>query len=219
MTTIFNEDICCSVCNNKSSHSMIGSTNTFGSPDLDTRPAEMQRSTINHWVQRCPSCGYCAPDISSCEAGTKEIVYSKAYQDILLSNKNIELVSSFLAVSFEREQLTQFDKSAWAAIHAAWIADDAQDFELAIHCRKEAIRIILLGASKGQRLVTEENVSEVITVDLMRRAGMLQEAIELAKKVKTNNIEKILMQIIEFQINLISQKDTLVHTITESTIK
>jgi hypothetical protein len=41
----------------------VSTTNEIGSRDLDNRPAEMMRSTIQYWICRCPKCGYCAPDI------------------------------------------------------------------------------------------------------------------------------------------------------------
>lgn len=57
----------------------IGSTNEFGSPDLDTRPPEMRRSTIFAWVQRCPQCGYCACDVSKAPSQAEALVRSSEY--------------------------------------------------------------------------------------------------------------------------------------------
>jgi hypothetical protein len=57
MTTLYREKSRCAVCGIATEYTSIGSTNAFGSPDLDTRPPEMQRSTIFAWVQRCPECG------------------------------------------------------------------------------------------------------------------------------------------------------------------
>ena len=45
MTTIFGEEVTCAVCGSKQTVQEIGSTNTFGAMDLDTRPPEMQRSS------------------------------------------------------------------------------------------------------------------------------------------------------------------------------
>jgi len=59
MTTLFPQKETCFVCGNTSEHTVIGSTNAFGSPDLDLRPPEMQRSTITHRVQRCPTRATC----------------------------------------------------------------------------------------------------------------------------------------------------------------
>ena len=47
----------CALCGAESEHTAIGGVNTFGAGDLDSRPAEPQRSAIVAWVQRCPQCG------------------------------------------------------------------------------------------------------------------------------------------------------------------
>lgn len=46
MTTIYSEAVKCPYCNTKVEITHLGSTNAFGAMDLDTRPPEMQRSTI-----------------------------------------------------------------------------------------------------------------------------------------------------------------------------
>lgn len=55
----------CFICGEMCKVYAIASTNRMGSPDLDTRPPEMERSTIKYHIQYCPSCHYCAPDITS----------------------------------------------------------------------------------------------------------------------------------------------------------
>ena len=64
MSTFFEETKCCVICNKLSEQTQIGSTNSFGSCDLDLRPPEMQRSTMCHWIEVCPYCGYVANNIS-----------------------------------------------------------------------------------------------------------------------------------------------------------
>src|SRR5690349_6640199 len=64
MTTIIPQTITCSFCHTPSEQNLIGSTNSFGAPDLDTRPPEMMRSTMPLWVQECPHCGYVAKDLA-----------------------------------------------------------------------------------------------------------------------------------------------------------
>lgn len=54
MTTLYEAKAQCAVCGTESEYTGIGSTNSFGSPDLDTRPLKMKRSTIVDWIQRCP---------------------------------------------------------------------------------------------------------------------------------------------------------------------
>ena len=52
MSTHINVERICSVCNNRSDHIILGSSNTFGSPDLDLSPAQMLRSTMCWWQQQ-----------------------------------------------------------------------------------------------------------------------------------------------------------------------
>ena len=64
MTMIYDKTKECVICGAQGEFGWILSTNKFGLPDLDLRPPEMYRSTINLWIQRCHGCGFCAPDIS-----------------------------------------------------------------------------------------------------------------------------------------------------------
>lgn len=73
-------NIRCVLCGRESSFMVIGSTSTFGPPDLATRPAPLQRSTIRGWVQRCPECGYCAPSLDVIRPGSTETVGNADYQ-------------------------------------------------------------------------------------------------------------------------------------------
>ena len=58
MTTLFADELKCAVCGITSTHSDIGSSSSFGAPDLDLRPAQLLRSTMPYWIQECPFCGY-----------------------------------------------------------------------------------------------------------------------------------------------------------------
>ena len=79
MTTWYHQDVKCHHCGRKSQHNVLGSTNAFGSPDLDLRPPEMQRLTMEGWLQLCPHCGYCAPDLSE-EEGNLSAIEAPEYQ-------------------------------------------------------------------------------------------------------------------------------------------
>jgi len=47
MTTLFMTSVDCAVCQSKQEITQIGSTNAFGSMDLDMRPPPMQRDTLS----------------------------------------------------------------------------------------------------------------------------------------------------------------------------
>jgi hypothetical protein len=46
------------MCGEVSEQLLISSLNELTPSDLDLRPGQMLRSTMAHWVLRCPSCGY-----------------------------------------------------------------------------------------------------------------------------------------------------------------
>lgn len=212
MTTFFDMDITCCICGKTQKQQVLMSTNAFGSPDLDSRPPEMQRSTIDHWVQRCPSCGYCARDLSQCDPDIESIIKSSAYQSILQDSSLPSLAASFMAVSYQKQQVEKFSESAWAAIHAAWVCDDKDDRGGAKNCRLEAITMINKGKTLSQNLIKQAGGSELITIDLMRRAEMFEEALQLAEETITKDIEETIIKIIQFQIKLIHAKDTQTYT-------
>jgi hypothetical protein len=72
MTTYDRKVLRCYCCGKTSEHSILMSTNSFGSPDLDQRSAEMERDTIHTWLQECPFCGYVAFDIEKGDAKAKD---------------------------------------------------------------------------------------------------------------------------------------------------
>jgi hypothetical protein len=213
---MYKEEVECCVCEQVSSHMIIGSTNSFGYPDLDTRPPEMQRSTIYHLVQRCPSCGYCAPDLSECKTDVSEIVATDKYQYIIADTQMPKVAASFLALSYIKQKQGQFADSAWRSIHASWICDDKNNYEESVKCRKQAISLISMANSHAQTIANQTGLSEIITIDLMRRAGMFEEALKLAEFTKTKEIEEIIIKVIKYEEKLIAQKNIESHTISES---
>lgn len=216
MTTVSGKEVDCCICGAKSNHTRATSTTAFGSPDLDTRPPEMERSTICHWIQRCPSCGYCAPDISECSPDASIIIKLPDYQNIV-NNKSIpDVAASFMALSYEKQHMQIFLESAWSAIHAAWICDDENNDVAARECRLVAISMIAKGKAQSQNIEYQPGVLEAITIDLMRRAGMFREAMNLAEETLTKDMEEIITQVVKFEVELINLKDIDTHTISEA---
>jgi hypothetical protein len=216
MTTLSEREVICCVCGTKSSHLGIGSTNTSGSPDLDTRPPEMMRSTICYWIERCPSCGYCSSDLSECHDNARKLVETKEYQGIIENNNTPETAASFMALSYVKQKLHQYPWAAWGAIHAAWICDDENDYESSRECRKVAISMIEKAKEESHQLVDQAGASEAIIIDLMRRSGMFKSALELVNKTKVMDIEEVVSEVISYQEKLVLAEDMDAHTISEA---
>ena len=176
----------------------------------------MTRSAIYYSIQRCPSCGYCASDLSEISGDVKAHVESKEYQEIIGNKAIPKVAASFLALSYEKQQTHQYSESAWAAIHAAWICDDKNKQKASKECRKKAISMIESANAHSQNMGDQAGATEVLTIDLMRRAGMFEQALKLVEETKTKDIEEIILQIIAYEESLIESKDIDSHTVSEA---
>lgn len=216
MTTISLGNEKCSVCSQTSSHNTIMSTNTFGSPDLDTRPAEMRRSTMNMWVQTCPSCGYCAVEISEKIDKSSEVVHSDVYQKQLKNTEFPELANAFLCFSIIQESSGEYAGAVWTSIHAAWVCDDAENNTGAQYCRMRAVGLQQKAKEKQQMILELPGAKEAIMVDLLRRSGKF----ELALKTCDDGLKKkpveMLSGFFKFQKTLINKSDTACYTIAKA---
>ena len=216
MTTHFHAHARCAVCGTETEYTEIGSTNSFGSPDLDTRPPEMTRSTIFAWVQRCPKCGFCAADVSKATPRAAALVCGPAYTCQLADSIYPELANSFLCKALIEEDSQDYATAVWSLIHAAWACDDAQRDDPAKTCRSKAanmIKKVLLG---GQQLTDQPGAQTAIQVDLLRRAGRLDDARQLVLSQGPAISEDIILKILAYQDNLIDSGDQSCHTISEA---
>lgn len=160
-----------SLCGHTASYTGIESTSVSGLPDLDSRPAEMMRSTIPTWIQRCPSCGYCATDISIGKSEYREIIMGFEYREQLQGKEFPHLVNSFICSSQICEFARKFREATWAYVYAAWVCDDDESEDCAIHCRKKAVEFLLKARQNNQEVLSDYSGSDdAILVDLLRRS-------------------------------------------------
>lgn len=219
MTTRFQEKVRCAVCNKKSTFTIIGSTNEFGSPDLDTRPAEMMRSTIFEWVQRCPKCGYCNSNIStppSAPSIATAVVQSPEYTLQLNDPTYPDLANSFLCMGLIEEKSGNYVEAAWSLIHASWSCDDANLPGPAKACRIKASHMIDTALDNGQQFSEQEGVETIVQVDLLRRAGLRTEAQQLISAKRAAITDDIISKILQFQDALLKNGDESSRTIDDA---
>ena len=203
MTTEFPETVKCAVCGAENEMMVVGSTNTFGGTmDLDTRPPEMKRSTMGYWVQECRCCGYAATDLTDETILDKSFFETKAY----VNCKGIPFLSD-LAKAFFRHYLVmmaeeQHEDAMFAALHAAWACDDAQDAANAVLMRTKAIELAdLLLQSKD---CDWKDTVKLIRADLLRRAGRFEELPEQYESVAFD--QELLNQVVAFELELARRK-------------
>ncbi len=203
MTTFMQEKETCAICHAVNEYNVLASTNTFGGgPDLDLRPAEMQRSTMHSWIQECPKCGYISGRISDKRHVSKRWLRSEQYQTcdgiFFASDLAKRFYKYYLICMQDREDEDAF----FAVLHAAWACDDKQDVENAKLCRKIAIsladKLIESGHQKKDNL-------QLMKADLMRRAGLFDELVDQYASVRF--YDEFLNQILDFQIKKAKERD------------
>jgi hypothetical protein len=222
MTTYREKDVKCAVCGTSNKVLLISSTNQFGAIDLDSRPPEMERSTMSAWVQSCSKCGYSSNNIAKANETVKSVISTEEYKALLNDKTLPPLAKKFLCNAIIQEETHNLDSSMYNFLYAAWDCDDNENINnsmkldnkaiesknKAIECRNRALKLI------GTFFVPQRHkpTIELIKLDLLRRTGRFEEAIEYSK---TLNIEDNLVAVAKFQVKLCKKKDTQAHNVRE----
>lgn len=216
MTTFREVKTECALCGQKSMQAVITSTSAYGWPDLDMRPPEMERSTIGMWVQTCPSCGCCCSDISRQIDQSTEVAHSDSYQQQLRNPEFPELANAFLCFSLIQESGGKYASAGLASLHAAWACDDAGYNASAQTCRRKAATLLKRAREDGQSFVRRAGGEEVIMVDLLRRSGQFELALEMCDAGLQKKPDDEIIQVLQFQKILISKQDVACHSTAEA---
>lgn len=215
MTTYASKQETCSNCGVSVECTILTSTNTFGSPDLDLRPAEMQRSTMRSWLQECPECGYVNGNLSSANEDAKQIIESEPYQAVENNSQLPEIARRF--AKYAMLQHAAPEAAGAALIRAAWACDDVRNTGQAKLYRNEAADILLT----LQPFADDEANTTIATVlvDVLRRAERFEEAKTLANSLQSFNAvnaNEIVCSVLQYQCRLCDDRDTACHTIADS---
>lgn len=227
MTTIYPQGNRCIICNAENDFFHLASTNSYGTPDLDYRPAGMARYILTYEVQTCISCGFSAPVISDDFKDflskkqdekreqlqlIKEIIASEEYKEILKNEFFPDFPNSFLAASFIQEKLGNFDSAFHLAMKSAWIADDNNNINAAEYSRNVALKLL----DKTTEGFVASSTKLLLKIELLRRVSRFEEADELVTQalIELQSDEKA-MKIISLQHELIIKRDAVAHKIDE----
>lgn len=209
MTKLYTESLVCFVCEHEDHYSSLASTSAFGSADLDMRPAEPERSSIQYLMQRCAECGYCAPDIEEgiAKINCLSVVRSGMYSFRLQDPSCPELANSFLCRALLEIEAENNLQAAWSLIHAAWVCDDAGLDRQAALWRTDAATFINRTLRSGQEFTAQKGAETAIQVDLLRRAGRPKDAQDLIDTRGPSFSDPMIQQILTFQAGLIARQD------------
>ena len=219
MTVIIPESVTCTICDCISEQPILNSTNTFfGELDLDARPPEMMRSTMDTWVQKCPQCGYCYPDIARGKAEHKSVISSPEYAGQLQSGEYPELANAFLCLALIYISENEPVHAGKQYHHAAWVCDDNELSDRAVACRIKAVRRFEIAIERGESLtpgpqIEERELENLMMADLCRRVGWFKRALHYCQEGinRTGNEEYLSYYSLEKE--LIQATDTQSHSI------
>ena len=209
MTVIRNFNQTCAVCGQTSPQPVITSTSTWGYPDLDLRPAEMERSSMFAWLAECPHCGYVASNLENKLEAHPDILKTDAYLTCEGNDFKSDLSKRFYKHYLISKAEKDYGSEFFSLLHCAWTCDDNDD-ELAVKVRKLALQSIDKIEAESD---AEKCNLEIIKLDLLRRTLQFDKVISEFKDV--NMQEKIQNDIITFQIELALKKDSECHTVKE----
>jgi hypothetical protein len=215
LTMLDEQSFRCTVCGKKSTHTVIVSTNTIGGRmDLDTRPPEMQRSTMFAWLQRCPHCGYCAGDISDPDPQARAIVRSPGYRKLLAQHPNAPFIATALCRAHLLAAEKKYGEAVWPLLYAAWEADDARKREDARTIRKRAYEMIGTARASGQACASNAESERILEIDLLRRSGRFQEAFTFIERARPAS-KGFMRLIIDYERTLVRSYDDAAHSLDE----
>lgn len=218
MTTICEEEVTCAVCGSKQTVREIGSTNSFGAMDLDTRPPEMRRSTMNLWVHECGECGYVAPELGKAVEGAGRVVASAEYRAELQHESRARLANRFVCRSLLAAAEGDLASAGWRRLHAAWACDDANRGEEARVQRRAALA--LFEQARAQGAVAMKSVvggDEVLLADIARRIGEFGQAERyVAAGLALLEVPAFLTKLLLFERELVMARDTGCHNVSEA---
>ena len=173
MTMIRDFEQKCSVCGKSSPQPVLLSTNTWGYPDLDLRPAEMQRSTMNTWIHECPHCGYVADNLEDEHELPEDFLKSDGY----LTCDGHEFKSGLSTLFYRRYLIAKCESDVMMCFvslrNCAWKCDDFED-ENAVAIRKMSLGYI---DDLIENVGEDRNNLLVIKSDLLRRSGEFEKLV------------------------------------------
>jgi len=211
MTVVVEVEAKCAVCGATSKHEQAVSSSTFGQSDLDTRPPELIRSTIDFWVQRCPGCGYCWWDISQASEVASQVVRTEEYRAQAQSPDFPALANAFLCSCIVHRVAGDLAGAGWAAVRAAWACDDKAITAGAIRCRNQAVALFQTAREKGQTWAQQEGVEELVVADLLRRSSRFAEAATYCDAGLLKAADAYVQRALRREKELVSASDAACH--------
>lgn len=207
METKLTETVC-SVCGTKSEHAVIIKSEAGGVPDLDLRPSEPHRSSMEYWVMECPECGYCNGSLETPAEFDRSYLESREYKELGGIETENKLVSRFVRKALVNIKNRDYIEAVQSYVYASWVFDDEGNDEQAKECRNEALSVM----ENSSVFDGNENMY-ILRADLLRRTGQFE-------KVVSDYGERffespIMLLISQYSVKLAKNGDSSAHKISD----
>ena len=156
-------------------------------------------------IQVCSSCAAAAPALADLPAAAGPVVKSDEYR--LLSTTSLEETLPFRRWALICERLGDRAQQAEALLQAAWAADDAAAMTEAATLRGEVA---------GLWADTTDVETGLRRLDVMRRAGMFEQAEAWAAELAARQPDELARAIVGFQRARIAGRDIGRHLISSA---
>lgn len=209
MTDYEREKLRCYCCGKTSVQTALLSTNSFGSRDLDQRPAGMARATVASWLEECPYCGYVAGNIEHGDAKARAFLDTPEFRAASLEPVADPAARRFLVRAAQDAHEGDRRAAFRHTLSAAWIADDRRQTSQATAFRLRAAEHLGNGPIRSIDIRLE-------LLDVLRRASSWERAAALADEMTAEGLEHPFSAIVSFHRRKIAAKDSGRYTLTEA---
>lgn len=201
------KEVVCSVCGTKSSHTVITKIQADGVPDMDLRPPEPHRSSMELWVMECPECGYCNGNLETPFDAERSYFDSKEYKTLGGLKTENPIVSRFVKKALNCLKNRDYAEAVQSYLYGAWVCDDENNNEISEECRTEALNIM-----ENSNLSDDDNFL-LLRADLLRRNRKFDTVIS---DYSERFFEVPLMLLAsQYQVKLAKNEDCAVHKMSE----
>lgn len=187
----------CNICGRMNEVTILAMASSHGTADLDFRPPEVRRSAMPLWVHKCDYCRNVFSTSDPMPAYKEKYIDSREYVDCARIAGLPELGKKFVKLALIYQHCKEYKKAGDAFLCAAWTCDDEKLDVTAIVCRRRALNCYN-EVDVSQIPKRELPELKLRIVDLLRRAGMFEEAVAFAKRLKFSKEQNIRIQ--QFQI-------------------
>lgn len=218
MTTVSFVEKKCFVCSKADRYAHIGIFPSMEGKqrDLDGRAITTHRSAIYLLLQKCPHCGYCAPDIAQGDPVFRDLTGDSEYAKQRDDRRFPETANNFLCRALLEERRHQYNRAGMATLYAAWICDDDVTFSAgAVICRKKALDYFQKARFEHQSIQEEQEEEGILIVECLRRSALFDEALAVCKAEKKKTRQRHFKTLLDFQKILIKKEDTSRHARSE----